>query len=63
MKLFIEITAGGEMALPDALLRHLGVKPGDQIEVIELPNGCVEFRASQQSKPLDDPFARANADR
>lgn len=33
----LTITAKGQITLNKALLRHLGLKPGDRIEVVERP--------------------------
>ena len=43
----LTITAKGEVTLRQELLRHLGVRPGQQIEVTALPGGRIEVRAAQ----------------
>jgi antitoxin PrlF len=49
MKLDLEVMDGGDVILPHELLQHLGVGPGDRIEVTELPNGRIELRALKRS--------------
>jgi len=43
----LTVTAKGQVTLRQELLRHLGVKPGEQIEVSALPGGRIEVRAAQ----------------
>ena len=35
----LTITAKGQVTLSQSLLKHLGVKPGDPIEVEQMPDG------------------------
>ncbi|MFM7087732.1 MAG: AbrB/MazE/SpoVT family DNA-binding domain-containing protein [Cyanobium sp.] len=41
----ITITSKGQVTLGQEFLRHLGVTPGDRIELITLPGGRIELRA------------------
>jgi antitoxin PrlF len=43
----LTVTAKGQVTLRQELLRHFGVKPGEQIEVSALPGGRIEVRADQ----------------
>ena len=43
----LTVTAKGQVTLRQKLLRHLGVKPGEQIEVSALPGGRIEVRAAK----------------
>ncbi|MFM9101250.1 MAG: AbrB/MazE/SpoVT family DNA-binding domain-containing protein [Cyanobium sp.] len=43
----LTIPAKGQVTLRRELLRHLGVEPGDQIEVRALPGGTIEVCAAQ----------------
>ncbi len=43
----LTVTAKGQATLRQEMLRHLGVKPGEQIEVSALPGGRIELRAAQ----------------
>lgn len=42
----LTVTARGQATLNRDLLRHLGVEPGQRIEVRELPDGRIEVRAA-----------------
>jgi antitoxin PrlF len=44
----LTVTAKGQVTLKKELLRHLGVKPGQKIEVDALPGGQLSIRASRQ---------------
>ena len=39
------VTAKGQVTLRKEVLRHLGVGPGQKVEVDMLPNGRIEVRA------------------
>jgi antitoxin PrlF len=41
----LTVTAKGQVTLRKDFLNHLGVKPGDSINVSKLPNGSIEIRA------------------
>jgi bifunctional DNA-binding transcriptional regulator/antitoxin component of YhaV-PrlF toxin-antitoxin module len=43
----LTVTAKGQVTLHEDLLRHLGVEPGQRIEIRELPAGRIEVRAAQ----------------
>ena len=45
----LTITAKGQVTLRKELLRHLGVEPGQKIEVDTLPDGRVELRAARKT--------------
>ncbi len=45
----LTVTAKGQVTLKRELLRHLGVTPGQKIEVDALPNGQLAIRALQRS--------------
>lgn len=42
----LTVTAKGQVTLRKDVLEHLGVQPGDQIDVEKLPDGRVEVRAA-----------------
>ena len=52
----LTITAKGQVTLRQELLRHLGVGPGDRIEVIPLPGGRIEVRAAQPAGSIESFF-------
>lgn len=43
MPLELTVTAKGQVTLPKAVLRHLGITPGDKIEIALLDGGRVEL--------------------
>ena len=45
----LTVTAKGQITLKQDLLEHLGVGPGQKIEVEPLPNGRVVVRAAAQN--------------
>ncbi|TVS06920.1 MAG: AbrB/MazE/SpoVT family DNA-binding domain-containing protein [Cyanobium sp. PLM2.Bin73] len=49
----LTITSKGQVTLRRDLLRHLGVGPGEQIEVQALPGGRIEVRAAQAPGSID----------
>ncbi|PKP92778.1 MAG: transcriptional regulator [Alphaproteobacteria bacterium HGW-Alphaproteobacteria-16] len=52
----LTITAKGQITLRKNLLRHLGVHPGQQIEVVELPGGELRVRAVKRTGKISDAF-------
>jgi AbrB family looped-hinge helix DNA binding protein len=49
----LTVTAKGQVTLRKDLLRHLGVKPGQRIEIRELPGGRIEVRAAKPAGTID----------
>jgi AbrB family looped-hinge helix DNA binding protein len=41
----LTVTAKGQVTLRKELLSHLGVEPGDRIEVAKLPDGRLQLKA------------------
>ena len=50
----LTITAKGQVTLKQGLLKHLGVGPGQKIEVDELPEGRAIVRAARQEGAISD---------
>jgi bifunctional DNA-binding transcriptional regulator/antitoxin component of YhaV-PrlF toxin-antitoxin module len=50
----LTITAKGQVTLRREILKHLGVFPGDKVNIDLLPNGEVIVRAVQKTKTIDD---------
>ena len=46
----LTVTAKGQVTLEKELLQHLGVKPGQKIEVQALPGGELSVRAADEGK-------------
>jgi bifunctional DNA-binding transcriptional regulator/antitoxin component of YhaV-PrlF toxin-antitoxin module len=49
----LTVTARGQVTFRREVLRHLGVKPGEKIELELLPNGRGVVRAAQPSGTID----------
>ena len=52
----LTVTKKGQVTLRKELLQHLGVQPGEKIEVNVLPNGRIEARAAQRTGHISDVF-------
>lgn len=50
----LTITAKGQVTLRRDLLQHLGVEPGQKIEVDKLPDGRIEVKAARTTGSIDD---------
>ncbi len=44
----LTVTAKGQVTLRKNLLEHLGIRPGDKIEVDLLPNGRAELHVAEK---------------
>ncbi|MCK0510940.1 AbrB/MazE/SpoVT family DNA-binding domain-containing protein [Aromatoleum buckelii] len=49
----LTVTAKGQVTLRKDLLKHLGVEPGQKIEVSELPGGRIEVKAARPGGTID----------
>lgn len=52
----LTVTAKGQVTLRKGLLRHLGVGPGDQIEVNTRPDGRLDVGAARKTGKISDAF-------
>jgi hypothetical protein len=50
------ISAKGQITLSDDVMRHLGVRPGEQISLEKLPNGRVGIAAVRPVGKISDLF-------
>lgn len=50
----LTVTAKGQVTLRKELLRHLGIGPGDQIEVDTRPNGRLDISATRKTGKISD---------
>lgn len=50
----LTVSARGQVTFRQEILRHLGVKPGDKIEVELLPNGFGLLRAASMTGRIED---------
>ena len=49
----LTVTARGQVTFRKDVLHHLGIKPGERIEVDKLPDGRVVLRAAKPSGTID----------
>jgi AbrB family looped-hinge helix DNA binding protein len=52
----LTITAKGQITLKKSLLQHLGLGPGDRVEVEEAPEGGLRIHAPVSGHPIQDFF-------
>ena len=52
----LTVTQKGQVTLRKEVLRHLGVHPGDGIEVDMLPDGRIEARGASKQGHISDIF-------
>jgi antitoxin PrlF len=49
----LTITAKGQVTLRKDLLKHLGLKPGDKLDISLMPDGRAEIRAARPQGTVD----------
>ncbi len=54
--LTLTVTAKGQVTLRKDILAHLGVKPGEKVNLEKLPDGRIEVRARGASGRISDVF-------
>jgi bifunctional DNA-binding transcriptional regulator/antitoxin component of YhaV-PrlF toxin-antitoxin module len=52
----LTVTSKGQVTLRKELLRHLGVQPGEKVDIAMLPGGRVEVRATRPKGKISDAF-------
>lgn len=52
----LTVTAKGQVTLRKDVLEHLGVRPGDKIEVEKLPDGRITVSALRKTGKMSDVF-------
>ncbi|WP_158815782.1 AbrB/MazE/SpoVT family DNA-binding domain-containing protein [Methylocapsa sp. S129] len=52
----LKVTAKGQVTLRQDVLKHLGVQPGEKINVEKLPDGRVEVKALRSKGKISDVF-------
>jgi bifunctional DNA-binding transcriptional regulator/antitoxin component of YhaV-PrlF toxin-antitoxin module len=58
----LTVTAKGQVTLKKDLLRHLGVRPGEQVAFDKLPGGRLEVRAAGPTGNISDAFNSLKSD-
>jgi bifunctional DNA-binding transcriptional regulator/antitoxin component of YhaV-PrlF toxin-antitoxin module len=49
----LTVTARGQVTFRKEVLQHLGIKPGEKIELDLLPDGRAELKAAQPAGTID----------
>ncbi len=49
----LTVTARGQVTFRKDVLQHLGVRPGEKIELDKLPDGRISLRAARPSGKID----------
>lgn len=57
MSITLKVTAKGQVTLRKEVLDHLGIGPGDQLEIEMLPAGRLQLRA-KPGRPVSTLFGR-----
>jgi antitoxin PrlF len=52
----LTVTSRGQVTFRKELLQHLGIQPGDKIEVDRMPHGRIEMRAARRTGKIVDIF-------
>lgn len=52
----LTVTAKGQVTLKQELLRHLGIRPGQKINVDTLPDGRAVIQAAPEGRNIVDAF-------
>ncbi len=50
----LTVTVKGQVTLRKELLQHLGVEPGEKIEIRALPGGRIEVKAAEPEGRIED---------
>jgi bifunctional DNA-binding transcriptional regulator/antitoxin component of YhaV-PrlF toxin-antitoxin module len=50
----LTVTAKGQVTLKRDLLQHLGIKPGERVDLEKLPGGELRVRAARPTGTIDD---------
>jgi bifunctional DNA-binding transcriptional regulator/antitoxin component of YhaV-PrlF toxin-antitoxin module len=50
----LTVTAKGQVTFRKDVLKHLGTRPGEKIELILLPDGRAELKAMRPAGTIDD---------
>jgi AbrB family looped-hinge helix DNA binding protein len=52
----LTVTSKGQVTLKREVLQHIGIKPGDKVEIDLLPGGKAAIRAERPKKPIESIF-------
>ncbi|HEX4196198.1 MAG TPA: hypothetical protein VHZ26_02025 [Caulobacteraceae bacterium] len=54
----LTVSPDSQLALDDDLLKHLSVRPGEQVAIEALPDGRIEMKAVRPTGRISDVFGR-----
>ncbi|MDS1140537.1 AbrB/MazE/SpoVT family DNA-binding domain-containing protein [Pusillimonas sp. SM2304] len=54
--LTLTVTAKGQVTFKRELLKHLGVMPGDKLEIDKLPDGRISIKAAKSGGKIRNAF-------
>jgi bifunctional DNA-binding transcriptional regulator/antitoxin component of YhaV-PrlF toxin-antitoxin module len=54
----LTVTSRGQVTFRKDVLRHLGTRPGEKIELVLLPGGRAELRAARPAGTIDEFIGR-----
>lgn len=54
----LTVTTKGQVTLKKDVLRHLGIQPGQKVDIDLLPGGRVEVKAARATGSIADVFGR-----
>ncbi len=54
----LTVTTKGQVTLKKDVLRHLGIEPGQKVDIDLLPGGRVEVKAARATGSISDMFGR-----
>ena len=54
----LTVTTKGQVTLKKDVLRHLGIEPGQKVDIDLLPGGRVEVKAARATGSISDIFGR-----
>lgn len=54
----LTVTSKGQVTFRKDVLRHLGTRPGEKIELVLLPGGRAELKAARPDGTIDDFIGR-----
>jgi AbrB family looped-hinge helix DNA binding protein len=54
----LTVTARGQVTFRKDVLNHLGIRPGEKIELDKLPDGRVALKAARPAGTIDDFLGR-----
>ncbi len=58
----LTVTTKGQVTLKKDVLRHLGIEPGQKVDIDLLPGGRVEVKAARATGSISDVFGRLKRD-